>query len=174
MAANCGSEWKLVVSFGANARQSSNVAAPSATSGSEQSHGIQICDTTSFRSARPGINPNHLPSTGVSTQCRQDFLRAHRLPLLQMFARDLILLTPGLLFLAAVLGYWMSRKALHPIAELALRARQISTGKSECADSQFPLQKMRSSDLSETLNQMLARIESGVRSIRGFHGQCCP
>jgi hypothetical protein len=28
------------------------------------------------------------------------------LALLQMFARDLILLTPGLLFLAAILGYW--------------------------------------------------------------------
>ena len=41
-------------------------------------------------------------------------------------SRDLVLLTPGLLFLAAVLGYWMSRKALHPIAELAFRARQIS------------------------------------------------
>ena len=89
------------------------------------------------------------------------------LSLLQMFARDLVLLTPGLLFLAAVLGYWMSRKALHPIAELAFRARQIN-GQSLNVRLPISATKDEVSDLSETLNEMLARIESGVRSIRDF------
>jgi heavy metal sensor kinase len=89
------------------------------------------------------------------------------LSLLQMFARDLVLLTPGLLFLAAILGYWMSRKALHPIAELAFRARQIS-GQSLNLRLPISATKDEVSDLSETLNQMLTRIESGVRSIRDF------
>ncbi|HEX4021720.1 MAG TPA: ATP-binding protein [Acidobacteriaceae bacterium] len=87
--------------------------------------------------------------------------------LLETFARDLVLLTPGLLFLAAILGYWMSRKALSPIAELALRARQISD---KSLNLRLPVSDTNDevSHLSETLNQMLARIDSGVRSIREF------
>jgi heavy metal sensor kinase len=89
------------------------------------------------------------------------------LTLLQMFARDLILLAPGLLLLAAILGYWMSRKALSPIAELAQRARQIST---ESLDVRLPISETHDEvyHLSETLNKMLDRIESGVRSIQDF------
>lgn len=89
------------------------------------------------------------------------------LALLQMFARDLVLLTPGLLLLAAILGYWMSRKALSPIAELAQRARQIST---ERLDVRLPISDTHDEvyQLSETLNKMLDRIESGVRSIQDF------
>lgn len=89
------------------------------------------------------------------------------LTLLRMFARDLVLLTPGLLLLAAILGYWMSRKALSPIAELAQRARQIST---ESLDVRLPISDTHDEvfHLSETLNKMLDRIESGVRSIQDF------
>jgi signal transduction histidine kinase len=84
-----------------------------------------------------------------------------------MFARDLVLLTPGLLLFAAILGYWMSRKALSPIAELAQRARQIST---ESLDVRLPVSETHDEiyHLSQTLNKMLDRIESGVRSIRDF------
>lgn len=89
------------------------------------------------------------------------------LALLQMFAYDLVLLTPGLLLLAAILGYWMSRKALVPIAELAQRARLIS-GLS--LNVRLPISDTSDevSHLSQTLNEMLDRIESGVRSIRDF------
>jgi heavy metal sensor kinase len=89
------------------------------------------------------------------------------LTLLQMFARDLVLLAPGLLLLAAILGYWMSRKALSPIAELAQRARQIST---ESLDVRLPVSETHDEvyHLSETLNKMLDRIESGVRSMQDF------
>ncbi|MGO8720000.1 MAG: sensor histidine kinase [Acidobacteriaceae bacterium] len=89
------------------------------------------------------------------------------LALLQMFARDLVLLTPGLLLLAAMLGYWTSRKALVPIAELAQRARQIS---GQSLNVRLPVSDTNDevSHLSATLNKMLDRIESGVRSIRDF------
>lgn len=89
------------------------------------------------------------------------------LTLLHLFAEDLVLLTPGLLLLAAFLGYWMSRKALSPIAELAQRARQIS---GQNLDARLPISNTKDevSHLSETLNQMLSRIESGVRSMREF------
>ena len=89
-----------------------------------------------------------------------------------MFARDLVLLTPGLLFLAAVLGYWMSRKALHPSPELAFRARQIN-GQSLNVRLPISATKDEVSDLSETLNQMLARIVRRSQHSR-FYGQCCP
>lgn len=98
---------------------------------------------------------------------RTGFSQSTSLALLHMFARDLFLLTPGLLLLAAALGYWMSRKALRPIAELALRARQIN-GQSLNVRLPISTTKDEVSDLSETLNQMLTRIESGVRSIRDF------
>ena len=98
---------------------------------------------------------------------RTGFSQTTALALLHMFARDLILLAPGLLLLAAVLGYWMSRKALSPIAELAQRARQIST---ESLDVRLPISETHDEvyHLSETLNKMLDRIESGVRSIQDF------
>jgi heavy metal sensor kinase len=89
------------------------------------------------------------------------------LALSRMFARDLVLLTPGLLLLAAILGYWTSRKALVPIAELAQRARQIS---GQSLNVRLPISDTNDevSHLSATLNKMLDRIESGVRSIRDF------
>lgn len=87
--------------------------------------------------------------------------------LLHVFAHDLLLLTPLLLFLAAILSYWMSCKALNPIAELALRAREIG---GQSLNLRLPISDTNDeiSDLSATLNQMLNRIESGNRSIRDF------
>ena len=98
---------------------------------------------------------------------RTGFSQSTSLALLHMFARDLVLLAPGLLLLAAIPGYWMSRKALSPIAELAQRARHIST---ESLDVRLPISETHDEvyQLSETLNKMLDRIESGVRSIRDF------
>jgi heavy metal sensor kinase len=124
------------------------------------------------------VTPRHIGKSGLAlTQTlsvhgrlyavRTGFSQSTSLALLHMFARDLLLLAPGLLFLAAILGYWMSRKALSPIAELAQRARQIST---ESLDVRLPISETHDEvyHLSETLNKMLDRIESGVRSIRDF------
>jgi signal transduction histidine kinase len=87
--------------------------------------------------------------------------------LLHMFARDLLLLAPLLLFLSAILSYWMSRKALNPIATLALRAREIS---GQGLDLRLPVSNANDelSDLSTTLNQMLDRVDAGNHSIRDF------
>ena len=124
------------------------------------------------------VTPRHIGKSGLAlTQTisvhgrlytvRTGFSQTTALVLLHMFARDLILLAPGLLLLAAIPGYWMSRKALSPIAELAQRARQIST---ESLDVRLPVSKAHDEiyHLSATLNKMLDRIESGVRSIREF------
>ena len=45
---------------------------------------------------------------------------------LQLFRRYLLMFAPGLLIVAAGVGYWMSRKALSPVDELVRTAREVS------------------------------------------------
>jgi signal transduction histidine kinase len=87
--------------------------------------------------------------------------------LLSAFGAQLLLLTPAVLVLAAIAGHFMSRKALAPVAAIAREARRINDSN---LDVRLPIDETRDeiSHLSETLNQMLARVESGVRSIRDF------
>jgi heavy metal sensor kinase len=87
--------------------------------------------------------------------------------LLSLFREQLLLLTPAVLILAAIGGHFMSRKALAPVAAIATEARRINDKNLEI---RLPVAKTRDeiSHLSETLNQMLARVEVGVRSIRDF------
>jgi heavy metal sensor kinase len=87
--------------------------------------------------------------------------------LLSDFGTQLILLTPAVLVLAAIGGHFMSRKALAPVAAIATEARRINDSN---LDVRLPITDTKDeiSHLSETLNQMLARVESGVRSIRDF------
>jgi heavy metal sensor kinase len=87
--------------------------------------------------------------------------------LLSAFGGQLLLLTPAVLVLAAVGGHFMSRKALAPVAAIATEARRINDRN---LDVRLPITATKDeiSHLSETLNQMLARVESGVRSMRDF------
>jgi heavy metal sensor kinase len=87
--------------------------------------------------------------------------------LLSAFGTQLLLLTPAVLVLAAIGGHFMSRKALAPVAAIATEARLINDRN---LDVRLPIAETKDeiSHLSETLNQMLARVESGVRSIRDF------
>src|SRR5271156_6057258 len=87
--------------------------------------------------------------------------------LLSAFGGQLLLLTPAVLILAAIGGHFMSRKALAPVAAIATEARRIND---RSLDIRLPIAATEDeiSHLSETLNQMLARVELGVRSIRDF------
>jgi heavy metal sensor kinase len=87
--------------------------------------------------------------------------------LLQSFGLDLLLLTPGVLLVAAFAGHFMSRKALAPVAIIALQARQITDRN---LDSRLPVSDTSDeiSHLSLTLNHMLARIDVAFTSIRDF------
>ena len=87
--------------------------------------------------------------------------------LLSAFGAQLLLLTPAVLVLAAIGGHFMSRKALAPVAAIATEARRIND---RSLDIRLPVAATEDeiSHLSETLNQMLERVESGVRSIRDF------
>jgi heavy metal sensor kinase len=89
--------------------------------------------------------------------------------LLDAFRNGLLFLTPAVIFLAALGGHWMSRKALQPVAALAAQARLINDRN---LDMRLPEPDTRDeiSDLSRTLNQMLERIDRAFASIRAFTG----
>jgi heavy metal sensor kinase len=86
---------------------------------------------------------------------------------LSVFRRYLLMLAPLLLLAAASGGYWLSRKALSPVDALTRTARSI--GGSNLADR---LEKLSTGDelqrLSDTLNEMLARIEGAFLRVTQF------
>jgi heavy metal sensor kinase len=86
---------------------------------------------------------------------------------LHLFRSYLLMFAPLLLLAAAAGGYWLSRRALSPVDALVTSAREVSGTK---LDSR--LQKLETGDelqrLSDTLNEMLDRIESAFLRITEF------
>jgi heavy metal sensor kinase len=86
---------------------------------------------------------------------------------LSLFRRYLLMLAPFLLLAAATGGYWLSRKALSPVDAITRTARKI--GGSNLGDR---LEKLTTGDelqrLSDTLNDMLGRIENAFRRVTQF------
>jgi heavy metal sensor kinase len=86
---------------------------------------------------------------------------------LSLFRRYLLMLAPVLLLAAASGGFWLSRKALSPVDALTRTARNI--GGNNLGER---LEKLRTGDelqrLSDTLNEMLARIESAFLRVTQF------
>ena len=74
---------------------------------------------------------------------------------------------PVLLALASFGGFWMSRKVLAPVDRITQDARSISIANlSERLE--VPTSKDELHRLTETLNEMLARLDSSVRQMRQF------
>jgi len=86
---------------------------------------------------------------------------------LSQFRSYLLMFAPLLLLAAAGGGYWLSRRALSPVDALVQTARAISG-----TNLNSRLQKLETGDelqrLSDTLNEMLDRIESAFRRITQF------
>jgi signal transduction histidine kinase len=86
---------------------------------------------------------------------------------LHLFRSYLLMFAPLLLLAAAGGGYWLSRRALSPVDALVRTARQISG-----TNLNSRLQKLDTGDelqrLSDTLNEMLDRIESAFLRITQF------
>lgn len=82
--------------------------------------------------------------------------------------RDVFLLAlPVVVALTALMGWWLARGSLRPVREITEKARAIGASNLE-----ERLPTTGSGDeldrLSETLNEMIARIESNVESLRRF------
>ena len=86
---------------------------------------------------------------------------------LHLFRTYLLMFAPLVLLSAAGGGYWLSRKALSPVDDLVRTAREVSG-----ANLNSRLQKLDTGDelqrLSDTLNEMLDRIESAFLRIAEF------
>jgi signal transduction histidine kinase len=87
---------------------------------------------------------------------------------LLVFRNGLLLIVPAVFLMAGFAGHMMSRSALTPVAAIAREAQRIHDGNLE--NARLPQLKTRDelAHLSSTLNEMLERIESGVRSVRDF------
>jgi len=86
---------------------------------------------------------------------------------LGLFRSSLLMFAPVLLIVAAVVGYWTSRRALGPVDSLVRTAHQISG-----TNLNSRLQKLETGDelqrLSDTLNDMLDRIECAFLRVTRF------
>jgi heavy metal sensor kinase len=86
---------------------------------------------------------------------------------LRLFRAYLLMFAPLLLLIAAIVGYWMSRRALSPVDALVRTAREVSG-----ANLKSRLQTLETGDelqrLSDTLNEMLDRIESAFLRVTQF------
>ena len=86
---------------------------------------------------------------------------------LERFRVYLLMFAPGLLLAAGAVGYWMSRRALSPVDALTRTARTI-TGNTLSSR----LEQLHTGDelqrLSDTLNEMLARIETAFTRVTEF------
>jgi len=87
--------------------------------------------------------------------------------ILTSFRDGLLWISPAIFLIAGLAGHLLSRRALDPVAAIARQAQQIHDG-----NLQTRLPQLQTRDelahLSATLNEMLERIESGVRSVRDF------
>lgn len=86
---------------------------------------------------------------------------------LHLFRSYLLMFAPLLFLAAAGGGYWLSRRALSPVDALVRTAREVSG-----TNLNSRLQKLETGDelqrLSDTLNEMLDRIESAFLRITEF------
>jgi heavy metal sensor kinase len=86
---------------------------------------------------------------------------------LTLFRSYLLMLAPLLFLVAAGGGYWLSHRALSPVDALVRTARDISG-----SNLNRRLQKLKTGDelqrLSDTLNEMLARIETAFLRVTEF------
>jgi heavy metal sensor kinase len=86
---------------------------------------------------------------------------------LELFRSYLLIFALLLLLVSAGVGYWMSRKALAPVDALVRTARDISG-----TNLHRRLQTLKTGDelqrLTDTLNEMLDRIESAFQKITQF------
>src|SRR4051812_5623995 len=86
---------------------------------------------------------------------------------LNTFRINLLLFAGVILVLSSIVGYWLSRKALAPVDAITKTARNINA-----ANLNNRLEPLHTGDelqrLSDTLNEMLSRIEASFQKISQF------
>lgn len=87
--------------------------------------------------------------------------------LLKQFFSFLVILGPAVLFLSSIGGWFLARASLHPVDEITRTAKDITA-----SNLSRRLPEAKTNDeigrLSETLNDMISRLESSFEKIRQF------
>jgi heavy metal sensor kinase len=129
-------------------------------------------ESPSFRNVRLGGKPFRFITQRIEVNGRSYTVQTgvptdQIIATLSLFRRYLLMIAPLLLFAAASGGCWLSRKALSPVDAITRTARSI--GGSNLGDR---LEKLSTGDelqrLSDTLNEMLARIEGAFLRVTQF------
>ncbi len=125
-----------------------------------------------FRNAGPRRFPVRMATQRIYVN-GQDFIIEVADPqgkygdVLRELSSFLLLALPAVLAVAALGGYWLSNRALRPVDQIINEVRSFDS-----ADLSARLSVPSSGDelqrLSETLNQMLARVEQSVTQVRRF------
>ena len=125
-----------------------------------------------YRVRRLGRDPFRILSKKITVNARVYVVQIgvpldEEIETLDDFRKYLLMFAPVLLLAASAVGYWLSRKALAPVDALARTARTISghnlSSRLEQLHTGDELQR-----LSDTLNEMLGRIESAFLRITEF------
>jgi heavy metal sensor kinase len=126
----------------------------------------------SFENRRLGHRPFRFTSQKIAVNGRLYTIQMGEptddvMETLSVFRFYLLTFAPLLLLLLAGGGYWLSRRALSPVDALVRTARTISG-----TNLHGRLEKLHTGDelqrLSDTLNEMLDRIEAAFRSVTQF------
>lgn len=86
----------------------------------------------------------------------------------QELLAPILLILPFSLLLAWVVGSWIANRALAPVDRIITEVEEISDGRSLHRRLPIPMIKDEFGRLSETLNQMMARLELSFVSLRRF------
>jgi heavy metal sensor kinase len=119
-------------------------------------------DTVQYRFATQTINVSGEAFHVVVATSTEHFDQA-----LDRFRLLLKLASPVLIVLASLGGYWLSRRALQPVVEIIRTARSIGV-QNLSSRLAVPMPRDELRWLSETLNEMLGRIDASVKRIRQF------
>ena len=92
---------------------------------------------------------------------------AEEVAALNSFRVRLLFVAPLLLIAATLGGYWLSRRALAPVDQITHAAQRISLENLE-ERLQVPQTRDELQRLSQTLNEMLSRLQSSVRRMTQF------
>jgi heavy metal sensor kinase len=127
---------------------------------------------TLHQDGRVGKQPFRFVSTRIDVHGRAFTVQAgtsthEEVETLERFQRYLLMFAPLMLLAAGAVGYWLSRRALSPVDALTRTARTI-TGHTLSSR----LEQLHTGDelqrLSDTLNEMLARIEVAFNRVTEF------
>lgn len=125
------------------------------------------------RPSTPGLDePSRLLATPILRGRRRLVLvvgvtRQNDLETLNSFRRELLVAGPAALLLATLVGYVLAGAALRPVERMRQRASEISA---DLAGTRLPVPATGDEveRLGRTLNDMLGRLEAGIRRERDF------